>query len=113
MSGDPSCATTEPSRYSTMPWIMDCGCTSKEEVEKACQNMKESTNENFEILRLKCESNSSKILEAEQNRQKDALLDYENERLSVVINDSKNSVLIQIQMSTSYLRKMRVPAGPR
>ena len=28
MSGEPSCATTEPSRYSTMPWMIDCGCTS-------------------------------------------------------------------------------------
>ena len=28
ISGEPSCATTEPSRYSTMPWTIDCGCTS-------------------------------------------------------------------------------------
>ena len=28
ISGEPSCATTEPSRNSTMPWTMDCGCTN-------------------------------------------------------------------------------------
>ena len=28
MSGAPSCATTEPSGNSTMPWMIDCGCTS-------------------------------------------------------------------------------------
>ena len=28
MSCEPSCATTEPSMYSTRPWMIDCGCTS-------------------------------------------------------------------------------------
>ena len=28
MSGEPSCAITEPSRNSTRPWTIDCGCTS-------------------------------------------------------------------------------------
>ena len=77
---------------------------SKEEVERACLNLKESTLENFEILRLKCEANSLKIFENEKIRQKDALLDYENEKLWAVINDSKNSVLVQIQMSSSFIR---------
>ena len=76
----------------------------KEEVKIACQNLREASQENCEILRMKCQSKYLKILEIEKLKQENAILDYECERYTAIINDSKNNFLMQIQMSTSFVR---------
>ena len=76
----------------------------KEEIKIACQNVREASQENCEILRMKCQSKYLKILEIEKTKQENAILDYEGERYTAIINDSKNNLLMQIQMSTCFVR---------
>ena len=76
----------------------------REEIEMAFSNIREAEEENCEILRLKCQSKYLKILETERSKQENSILDYENERFSSIINNSKNYFLILLQMSTSFLR---------
>ena len=76
--------------------------SSKEEIEKIISNTKKIDQQKIEFLKSNSAKEFSKILQTVIARQNAAATDYEKERLSEIVENSKSSTLFQFRTQISF-----------
>lgn len=74
----------------------------REEVELVSQNLQECNNEKCEILRLSIQATHADLMQIEKDRQKNTVLDYENERYICIYADCNRHSMTRMQLSKSH-----------